>query len=33
MLPEEIGRQIARNALLAQKASPQILFAAGIVVW
>jgi hypothetical protein len=30
-VPEVIGRQIARNSLLAQKASPQILFGVGVV--
>ena len=29
-VPEVIGRQIARNSLLAQKASPQILFGVGV---
>ena len=29
-VPEVIGRQIARNALLAQKASPEVLLVAGI---
>jgi uncharacterized protein DUF6353 len=30
LVPEVIGRGIARNALLAQKASPQMLFVAGV---
>ena len=30
-VPEVIGRTIARNALLAQKASPEVLLGAGIV--
>ena len=30
-VPEVIGRQIARNSLQLQKASPQVLFGAGIV--
>lgn len=30
-VPEVIGRQIARNSLQIQKASPQLLFAAGVV--
>lgn len=31
LIPEVVGRTIARNALLTQKASPQILFGVGIV--
>lgn len=30
-VPEVIGRQVARNSLQIQKASPQLLFAAGVV--
>src|SRR5512140_822684 len=30
-IPEAVGRQIARRALVAQKASPEVLLGAGII--
>jgi hypothetical protein len=33
LVPEVVGRQIARRALVAQKASPEVLLGAALSDW